>query len=122
MIPIYGYHTPSGTSTKQLMQYGQSVRYGNFGKYIENDSITDDSKITPDFELWRITAPIQVLHSSTDRFATPKDVNLLLDKLNNSLKSVHFINEPEFNHADFLWGIDAAELVYSKVLDFFELY
>lgn len=115
-MPTFAQHTPSGTSSKQLLHYAQSVRYGNFGKFME------DSKVTPDFELWRITALIQAIHSSADRFATPKDVNLLLDKLTNSLKSVYFINETDFNHIDYLWGKDAADMVYSKMLNFFESY
>lgn len=31
------------------------------------------------------------------------------------------VKDPGFNHFDFLWGIDAPELVYQKLLDLLDL-
>ncbi|XP_031631889.1 lipase 1-like, partial [Contarinia nasturtii] len=110
MVPTFVAHTPSGTSVKILLHYAQAIRYGNFGKFMV------DSSVTPNFELGRIRAPIMTIHSTTDRFATPQDVDYIMSMINNSMKYVHLINDTEFNHIDFLWGIDAPQLVYSKIL------
>lgn len=116
MLPAHICHTPSGSSINQFFHFGLEIRYGYFGKYMKG------SEIPSDFELWRITTPISIHFSPADSLVSPLDVQRLIPKLNNSLAYVQNVNEKEFNHIDFLWGIDSAALVYSKIIWFFEKY
>lgn len=115
MYPALLCHVPSGASFKQFLHYSQEVKYGFFGKYMNS------SQIPANFELWRITTPL-ILHSSlVDTLATPVDVNRLVTELTNSQTCVQTI-KTKFNHLDFLWSINAASLVYAKIISFFQKY
>lgn len=76
--------------------------------------------VPEDFPLDKITAPLSIHYSPFDSFTDPKDMNRLISKLINvSDLHVQVINDTLFNHADFIWGINAADLVYSDVIKFF---
>ncbi len=45
-----------------------------------------------------------------------QDVQLLMDKLTKGqLRGSFYI--PKWNHLDFIWGVDAASVVYSQILN-----
>lgn len=113
MLPALICHTPSGSSINQLFHYGSEIRYGYFGKYMKG------TKIPPDFELSKITAPLSIHFSPADKLVSILDVQRLIPKLNNSLAYIQNVNEIEFNHIDFIFGIDSASLIYSKIIRFF---
>lgn len=115
MLPAFICHTPSGSSINQFLHYGLEIQYGYFGKY------KIGTEIPPDFQLERITTPISLHYSTADKIVSSIDIKRLIFHL-NSVKYVQVIDEIEFNHIDFLWGIDAATLIYSKILMFFEMY
>ncbi|XP_055325866.1 lipase 3-like [Sitodiplosis mosellana] len=114
MLPSLICHTPSGASINQFLHYGLEIRYGYFGKYMEG------MEVPSDFELWRITTPISLHFSPADKLATWHDVQRLIPQLSNSLAYTQIINEKDFNHVDFIWGIDSASLIYPKIKWFFE--
>lgn len=106
---------PNGGSINQFLHYGQEIRYGNFGPYI------DGFPFPCDFDFSKVTVPISLHYSPVDTLTNPKDVNRLIPKL-KSIKLVQTLNKTEFNHMDFVWGIHAVSLVYSSILQFFESY
>lgn len=116
MLPALICHTPSGSSINQFFHYGLEIQYGYFGKYMVG------SEIPSDFDLSKITTPISLHFSPTDKLVSPFDIQMLIPKLSNSHVYVHNINDKEFNHVDYLWGIDAASLIYSKIIQFFKKY
>ena len=69
-----------------------------------------------DFDFSRITVPLSIHYSPTDTFTHPKDVNRLISKLNHTLAMVQVIDSPHFCHADFIWGIQAAPIIYEKII------
>lgn len=77
--------------------------------------------IPEDFPLFQITAPISMHYSTYDPFTDPIDVNRLIAKLRHAVSDLHVqkISDVVFNHADFTYGIHAADLVYSDILKFF---
>lgn len=50
-----------------------------------------------------------------DRLADPRDLELLLKVLPTRRILLHQ-HYPDYEHLDFIWGINAASWVYSKVL------
>ncbi|XP_031626275.1 lipase 3-like [Contarinia nasturtii] len=107
-------HGPSGASFNQILHYGSEISYDYFGKYMR------DSKVPSDFDLSKIRVPISLHYSPNDKLSNSADVEKLIPKLNNSLALTQVVNQTEFNHIDFIWGKDAAKLVYSVILSFFE--
>lgn len=109
-------HTPSGASMKQLLHWAKQIQLQYFG------NCTEGLVVPPDFELWKITAPIMLQYSPIDRLTNPADMDLLAQKLTNSPKYVHVVDAEKFEHMDFVWGYYAAPIVYSKILSFFQYY
>lgn len=115
MLPAFICHIPSGASLKQFLHYGQEIQFGFFGKYMEG------SEKPVDFPLSKITTPLSLHYSSADELVDTKDARILISKLKNCKLHVQAINQ-SFNHIDFIWGSNAASLIYSKILIFFNKY
>lgn len=114
MLGTYLCHTPAGCSGRQLLHYFDEMDYGYFGRQKKG------SKVPCNFPLHKITASILLQYSTTDILSDAKDVEKLIPKLSGAKDlSVQKIHETPFNHIDFLWGIHASEIVYSKILNFF---
>lgn len=114
MTPIHICHVPSGSSTNQLLHFGQQIKYGFFGRRMKH------WKIPNNFPLYRITAPISLHYSTVDSFTNPRDMYQLILLLNNTSDLyVHVIDSGQFNHVDFVWGLHATDIVYKKIVEFF---
>lgn len=116
MVPTYICHYPSGSSTGQVIHYNQLIKYGYFGRRI----LKSTNEIPPDFPLHRITTPISIHYSISDAFVGPKDVEKTLAKLTGTTN--HYIQkiDGDFNHFDYILGTQANDIVYSKILRFFQ--
>lgn len=116
MFPTIRCHNPSGASNTQLVHYGQLIQHGYFGRRMQKSS----DPVPNDFSLEKITAPISLHYSPVDSFTDPIDINRLISKLTSASDlHVQVIDGTAFNHADFIWGIKAAEIVYSDIIQFF---
>lgn len=116
MLPVFLCHASSGASLKQIVHYGQQIRFGHFGRY------KNGSKIPSDFPLFRITTPLSFHVSTTDTVTPPAEVQRLLSKLKNAKVHVQTISNTKMNHVDFLWGENSASLVYANIIEFFKKY
>lgn len=115
MIPTYVCHTPSGSSTDQLLHFGQEVRHGYFGERMKG------LEVPHDYPLHKITVPMSLHYSIVDTFTHPKDVGRLISQLNGTSDlHIQSINHTNFNHLDFVWGIQASDLIYPQILNFFK--
>lgn len=123
MLPVILGHAPAGAATKQMQHYGQLKRSGHFRQYdygwIRNhwryDSITP-----PDYNLANVRSKVALHYSINDWLATSEDVEKLHHRLPNVVGKFK-VNYPEFNHLDFVWGINAGELLYNKMLKLMEM-
>jgi len=61
----------------------------------------------------RMTVQTVMFSGSNDKLADPKDVMNLKRQIKNLM---YFREIPKWNHADFLFGIDAPRLLYSRML------
>lgn len=71
----------------------------------------------PEYRVENMATPAVLFAGAKDKLADPKDVELLKKRLSN-IK--YFEQVEHWNHLDFLFGIDAPELLYSKMLDMME--
>lgn len=105
-----------GTSSIQFTQLVKMSNLGFFGRKMKRN----ETEAPPDFPLHRITAPVSLHYSTVDRMATTLDVKKLITKLTGT-RNLHVqeIDSGEFNHIDFMWGRNAASVVYSDIIKFF---
>ena len=64
-----------------------------------------------------IKVPIALFTGGHDWLADPQDVANLLPKLEQTGKVIYHKNIDYYNHLDFLWGMDAATVVYKNVIE-----
>lgn len=117
MIPTYTCHFPMGSSTNGILHFGEEIKYGFFGPKMTT------SKIPRDFPLYQITAPLSLHYSVDDVFTHQKDIDHFITQLNGTSDlRIQYINRRHFDHEDFVWGMSAADLVYSEIIEFFKKY
>jgi len=122
LLPLLTKYTPAGASTKQLLHYVQEVRSGYFRQYdlglIDNQK-TYGSLSPPNYDLSKIKAPTYLIYSKNDWLSAETDVNKLCDKMGSACKGKFVMSDFQFNHLDYMFGIDAPTLVYNKVISLF---
>lgn len=76
-------------------------------------------RVPENFQLDRITVPTSLHYSNTDPTTSKTDINRLVSALNGT-KDLYVQKVNDYNHFDFAVSRNAAEIVYSKILCFFE--
>ncbi|XP_055851914.1 lipase 1-like [Episyrphus balteatus] len=117
MLPVILGHSPAGSSTKQLIHFAQLKSSGHFRQF-DHGYIGNWRRYgrfsPPDYPLENVMAKVALHYGANDWLTVPKDV----DRLDQALPNVigkFLVKFSEFNHLDFVWGIDARELLYNKV-------
>jgi len=118
-IPVYVSHTPAGTSTDNIVHFGQGVKSKLFQAYDWGSDATNiahyGQKIPPIYPLNEVKVPTFLFSGTNDWLADPTDVTLLLAALPTSTVIGH-TNLNEFNHLDFIWGMRAPAEVYQPII------
>ncbi|XP_071710112.1 triacylglycerol lipase 2-like isoform X2 [Rutidosis leptorrhynchoides] len=126
-VDVFLRNEPQSTSTKNLVHLAQTVRDGVLAKYdygtrafnvehygVPKPPIYNLSNIPTDF-------PLFLSYGGQDALSDPKDVATLLDDLkmhDEGKLSVQYIKD--YAHADFIMGVTAKDVVYNKIISFFQ--
>ncbi|XP_039337829.1 lysosomal acid lipase/cholesteryl ester hydrolase-like isoform X2 [Mauremys reevesii] len=122
-IAMYVGHSPAGTSVQNILHWRQALYskqlqaydYGSKEKNMEKYNQTTP----PIYKIEELKMPIAVWSGGHDLFADPKDVAALLGRITNLVYHKHF---PEWQHLDFIWGLDAAKRMYVKIIELMKKY
>lgn len=118
MLPVVLGHTPAGASAKQFAHYGQLYKSGKFVQYdyglIENRRRYGTFK-PPAYNLTAIRTPVFLHYAENDWLSTPKDV-IKLSRQIPSAVGVYRVPLATFNHLDFVFAINATELIYNRLV------
>ncbi|XP_071650480.1 lipase 3-like isoform X1 [Temnothorax longispinosus] len=119
ILPDLFFYLPAGTSTQTLEHFYQNIRINDFRNYdygIAENYKRYKQKTPPSYDLKKIIAPIIIFYSTNDMIVTEENALELGKHLPNVLltEKVPF---KLFNHADFVWAINAKTLLYDRVLE-----
>ncbi|XP_013199126.1 lipase 1 [Amyelois transitella] len=119
MTPLFLGHAPAGASVLQMTHYGQSINTKKFRRYnhlpIKNIEVYG-RPTPPEYDLSKVTVPTYLHFGYADVQADYRDINYLGDQLPNLVARMP-VDRVSFNHLDFVWGIDAKEQLYLKLVD-----
>ncbi|XP_059059307.1 lipase 3-like [Achroia grisella] len=118
MLPVVLGHTPAGASTRQIIHFGQLYNSKKFVQFnhgwLTNKRIYGTFK-PPAYNLSAISTPIFLHYADNDWLSTPRDVDQLLKEV-KTVVGKYRVQLPKFNHLDFVFAIDAKQLIYDRLL------
>uniref|UniRef100_A0A6J0UFQ9 Lipase n=1 Tax=Pogona vitticeps TaxID=103695 RepID=A0A6J0UFQ9_9SAUR len=112
---------PDFSSMKTITHWSQIAKSNEF-KYFDYG---DENKVVynmtkpPLYKIEDLMVPTALWSGGNDIIVDAKDVEQLLPQVTNL---VFHKNIPDWNHADFLWGLDAPQCLYKDVLRLMEMY
>ncbi|NXE26353.1 LICH hydrolase, partial [Ardeotis kori] len=115
-------HSPAGTSAQNIIHWHQLTRIDQFQAYdygAKENMKKYNQSTPPAYKIEKISTPIAVWSAGHDKFADPKDMARLLPRITNLIYHEHF---PAWGHLDFIWGLDATEKMYWKIIELITKY
>lgn len=117
IVPFIKSHSPAGASYKQFFHYTQLILNHRFSKY-DYGKVRNIQKygtaIAPNYSLENCKVPVALFYSEQDRLAEADNVRRLAHILPNVF-AMQRVHDDTFNHLDFVWAMDAKDLVYANV-------
>nr|XP_056705728.1 lysosomal acid lipase/cholesteryl ester hydrolase-like [Euleptes europaea] len=122
-LDMYVAHSPAGTSFQNLLHWLQVFFEKQFKAYdygFHEKNMQKYNQTTPPvYKIEDIKIPIAFWTGGRDLFTHSKDVALLRSQISNLVSENHI---PEWQHLDFIWGLDTHERMYVKILEMMKQY
>ena len=124
--PVYISEYPAGASAKNIAHLALNARSSFFGKFDyghEGNIAKYASSLPPEYFLQKITNKHIALFSAlNDPIASQGNVDNIRTKLKVKLLDDYVVPFDQWNHVDFLLGLEAGKYVNGKMLDIFAKY
>lgn len=120
VLPVVVGHTPSGTSLKNFIRWGQMQNNGftEFDYGALKNFFTYGQLSPPEIDLSGVTMKWVFLGSNNDYVANVTDIKTLQSRLTNSELCV--LSDQTFGHLDFIYGKDIRNYITPVVLSYLE--
>ncbi|RWR99370.1 hypothetical protein B4U79_09870, partial [Dinothrombium tinctorium] len=111
-LHVYVAHTPAGISAWNLVHHLQSFESKKFQKFdygADKNRQKYGTKTPPLYNLTKIDSRCTaIIFSQNDWISDPDDVQFLRDQVKGQFLLDYKVPFLQWNHADFIWGIEAA--------------
>eukprot|EP00898_Chlorokybus_atmophyticus_P005540 jgi/Chlat1/5988/Chrsp4S06298 len=118
-VAVYMSHNPAGTSVQNILHFAQNVQDRRFQRYDFGTPGRNydhyEQPIPPQYHPRDMPVPVALYCGTKDKLADIADVALMKPELQ------HLISYKEiegYEHVDFMWAIDARELVYDDIISY----
>ncbi|XP_031556032.1 putative lysosomal acid lipase/cholesteryl ester hydrolase [Actinia tenebrosa] len=120
-VPVLASHWPAGTSFKNIIHFGQVIydnqtRRFNYGKWGNRRHYHQDEP--PAYNVSKMTTPTAMFVGQHDSLSVEADVLQLKEEIQKVVTLYQVI--PEWNHIDFVLGMDAAKVLYRQIIKIIE--
>jgi len=118
-LAVFFSHTPAGTSVQNMDHFAQGVNTGKFARY-DYGTIGNlkhyNQRTPPLYNPSSVKVPVILMWGQEDYLADPTDVAWLASQLPNLVDNIR-IADDNFNHLDFVWGVNADTLCYNILIE-----
>ncbi|XP_057510827.1 triacylglycerol lipase 2-like [Actinidia eriantha] len=121
-------HEPQPTATKNMIHLSQMIRKGTIAMYDYGSEAANNKQygqpIPPVYNMTSIPndVPLFLGYGGQDMISDVKDVHTLLDSLkDHDADKLVLLYREEYAHVDFVFGINANQVVYDPLMSFFKL-
>ncbi|XP_017770542.1 PREDICTED: lipase 3-like [Nicrophorus vespilloides] len=125
LLPKIFSYTPAGSSTKQFIHYLQEIKSGYFCQYDYGEKenlIRYGKEVPPKYNLSNSISDAFFFIGKNDWISDKVDVDRLFNEIRSNTKEIITIEDEQWTHLDFLYGVNAIDWVYSKILNFMNDY